>query len=41
VVDIDGDNLVIKDMNYAARYQTTIRRVAKDDPTIAGYIYAD
>ena len=41
VVDVDGDDLVIKDMNYSNRYQTTIRRVPKDDDSIRGYIYAD
>ena len=41
VVDVQGSEIIIKDMNYAARYQTTIRRVDRSDPSIRGYIYAD
>lgn len=41
VVDVDGDDLIVKDMNYSNRYQVTIRRVPKDDDSIRGYIYAD
>jgi len=41
VVDVDGDELIVKDMNYSNRYQVTIRRVSKDDGAIRGYIYAD
>jgi len=41
VADIDGDDLIIKDMNYRRYNEITIRRVDKDDGTIRGYIYSD
>lgn len=41
VVDVDGDDVVIKDMNYRRLNEVTIRRVSKDDPSIRGYIYTD
>lgn len=41
VVDLDGNDLVIKDMNYRRLNEVTIRRVSKDDPAIRGYIYTD
>jgi surface antigen len=41
VVDIDGDDLIVKDMNYRRLNEVTIRRVAKTDSTIRGYIYTD
>ncbi|MFA6090216.1 MAG: LysM peptidoglycan-binding domain-containing protein [Candidatus Gracilibacteria bacterium] len=41
VVDVDGDDVVIKDMNYRRLNEITIRRVSKDDPSIRGYIYTD
>lgn len=41
VVDVDGDDVVVKDMNYRRLNEVTIRRVSKDDPSIRGYIYTD
>ncbi len=41
VVDVDGDDVVIKDMNYRRLNEVTIRRVSKDDPSIRGYIYTN
>lgn len=41
VVDIDGDDIIVKDMNYRRLNEVTIRRVAKDDNAIRGYIYSD
>ncbi|MDD2916926.1 MAG: LysM peptidoglycan-binding domain-containing protein [Candidatus Gracilibacteria bacterium] len=41
VVDVDGDDVVIKDMNYRRLNEVTIRRVSKNDPAIRGYIYTD
>lgn len=41
VVDVDGNDVVIKDMNYRRLNEVTIRRVSKDDPSIRGYIYTD
>lgn len=41
VVDVDGDDIVIKDMNYRRLNEITIRRVSKDDSSIRGYIYTD
>ncbi len=41
VVDIDGDDLIIKDMNYRRLNEVTVRRIAKTDSAIRGYIYTD
>lgn len=41
VVDVDGNDVVIKDMNYRRLNEVTIRRVSKDDPSIKWYIYSD
>lgn len=41
VVDVDGDDLIIKDMNYRRLNEVTVRRIPKDDSTIRGYIYTD
>lgn len=41
VVDVDGNDVVIKDMNYRRLNEITIRRVAKSDPSIRGYIYSN
>lgn len=41
VVDVDGDDVIVKDMNYRRINEVTIRRVPKDDPSIRGYIYAN
>ena len=41
VVDVDGDDIIVKDMNYRAFNEVTVRRVSKDDPAIRGYIYTD
>lgn len=41
VADIDGDDLIIRDMNYRRVGEVTIRRVSKNDPSIRGFIYTD
>ncbi len=41
VVAVEGDELVIKDMNYRALNEVTVRRIDRDDPAIDGYIYVD
>ena len=41
VVDIDGNDLIVKDMNYRRLNEVTVRRVPKNDGSIRGYIYAD
>lgn len=41
VVDIDGDDIIVKDMNFRRINEVTIRRVSSDDAAIKGYIYAD
>ncbi len=41
VSGVDGNDIIVKDMNYRRLGEVTIRRVSKSDPTIRGYIYAD
>ncbi|MDP2104004.1 MAG: LysM peptidoglycan-binding domain-containing protein, partial [Candidatus Gracilibacteria bacterium] len=41
VVDVDGGDVIVKDMNYRRLNEVTIRRISKDDPAIRGYIYSD
>lgn len=41
VADVNDDYVIIKDMNYRALYEVTIRKIPRDDPTIDGYIYVD
>lgn len=41
VVDVDGDDLIIKDMNYRRLNEVTVRRISSDDRSIRGYIYTD
>ena len=41
VVDVDGDDVIVKDMNYRRLNEVTIRRVPRNDPSIKGYIYTD
>lgn len=41
VADVQGDYIIVKDMNYRGLYEVTIRKVKKDDPAIDGYIYVD
>lgn len=41
VVDVDGNDIIVKDMNYRRLNEVTIRRIPKTDPTIRGYIYSD
>ena len=41
VAGIEGDDLIIKDMNYRGLYEVTIRKVPIDHPSIDGYIYVD
>jgi surface antigen len=41
VVDIDGNDLIIKDMNYRRLNEVTVRRISMNDGAIRGYIYVD
>lgn len=41
VTDIQGDNLIVSDMNYRGLYEVTIRKVPINHPAIDGYIYVD
>ena len=41
VAGIEGDNLIVKDMNYRGLYEVTIRKVPINDSAIDGYIYVD
>lgn len=41
VADVDGDDIIVKDMNYRRLNEVTIRRIPKSDPSIRGYIYSD
>lgn len=41
VADVQGEYVIIKDMNYRGLYEVTIRKVKKNDPAIDGYIYID
>ncbi len=41
VVDVDGDDIVVKDMNYRRLNEVTIRRISINDRSIRGYIYTD
>ncbi len=41
VAGIEGDNIIVKDMNYRGLYEVTIRKVPIDHPAIDGYIYVD
>lgn len=41
VADVDGDDIIVKDMNYRRLNEVTIRRIPKTDPSIRGYIYSD
>ncbi len=41
VVDMDWNDIIVKDMNYRYINEITIRRVNKNDNTIKWYIYVD
>lgn len=41
VTDIEGDNIIVSDMNYAGLGVITIRKIPKNHPAIDGYIYVD
>lgn len=41
VVDVEGSDVIVKDMNYRRLNEVTIRRISKDDPSIRGYIYTN
>ncbi len=41
VAGVEGDNIIVKDMNYRGLYEVTIRKVPIDHPSIDGYIYVD
>ncbi|MBC7504033.1 LysM peptidoglycan-binding domain-containing protein [Candidatus Gracilibacteria bacterium] len=41
VAGIEGNNLIVKDMNYRGLYEITIRKVPISHPSIDGYIYID
>jgi hypothetical protein len=34
VINISGDNIIVKDMNYRRLNEITIRKVSKDDTAI-------
>lgn len=41
VTDIDGSNIIVKDMNYRRINEVTTRKVPKSDRAIIWYIYVD
>lgn len=41
VIDIKGDNIIVKDMNYRRLNEVTVRKVPVTDRAIRGYIYVD
>jgi len=41
VVDIDGDDVIVKDMNYRRLNEVTVRRIPASSSSIKGYIYVD
>lgn len=41
VAGVDGDDIIVKDMNYRRLNEVTIRRIPQNDPSIRGYIYSD
>jgi surface antigen len=41
VVGVNEDTIIVKDMNYRGLNEVTIRKIAKDHPSIDGYIYVD
>lgn len=41
VVDIDGDDIIVKDMNYRRLNEVTVRRIPANHSSIRGYIYVD
>lgn len=41
VAGVEGDDIIVKDMNYRRLNEVTIRRIPKNDPSIRGYIYVD
>ncbi|MDD2487738.1 MAG: LysM peptidoglycan-binding domain-containing protein [Candidatus Gracilibacteria bacterium] len=41
VTGVEGDDIIVKDMNYRRINEVTVRRISKNDPSIKGYIYAN
>lgn len=41
VADVTEDHIIVKDMNYRRINEVTIRKIAKNDASIDGYIYVD
>lgn len=41
VAGVEGNDIIVKDMNYRRLNEVTIRRIPKTDTTIKGYIYVD
>nr|MDD3720613.1 LysM peptidoglycan-binding domain-containing protein [Candidatus Gracilibacteria bacterium] len=41
VTSVKGGNIIVKDMNYRALNEVTVRKVPVSDSSIKGYIYAD
>ena len=41
VVSVTDDEIIVKDMNYRALNEVTVRHVDRDDGAIDGYIYVD
>ncbi|MCK9273142.1 LysM peptidoglycan-binding domain-containing protein [Candidatus Gracilibacteria bacterium] len=41
VVGVEGNDVIVKDMNYRRLNEVTVRRINKNDSSIKGYIYAN
>lgn len=41
VVETDGDDVIVKDMNFRRLNEVTTRKISKDDAAIRGYIYPE
>ena len=40
VVEVDGDDVIVKDMNFRRLNEVTTRKISRDDAAIKGYIYS-
>jgi surface antigen/LysM repeat protein len=41
VKSVEGDSIIVSDMNYRKLNEVTVRKIPKNDATIRGYIYVD
>ncbi|HRI35749.1 MAG TPA: CHAP domain-containing protein [bacterium] len=41
VLEVHDDYIIVKDMNYRALNEVTVRKVLKNEAAIKGYIYVD